>query len=126
MKAYLNALWLFGHDPTNINFSEGVVKSASRLRAEDDASGLSAPRLSALSVVVFAGPISLGGLAKAEQVRPPTISRLVNALEAEGLFEQERKRPLPRFPSTVGVVTSLSMSASTLTERRRSSRSMTE
>ena len=55
------------------------------LRREDDAVGLSAPRLSALSVVVFAGPITLGALAAAEQVRPPTMTRLVQALEAEGL-----------------------------------------
>ncbi len=56
-----------------------------RLRAVDRASGLSAPRLSALSVIVFAGPIRVGDLAEAEQVRPPTISRMVNALEDEGL-----------------------------------------
>ncbi len=37
--------------------------------------------------------------------------RIRAALEAEGLFEQERKRPLPRFPGTVGVVTSLSGAA---------------
>jgi len=56
-----------------------------RLRREDDASGLGAPRLSALSVIVFAGPITLGDLAAAEQVRPPTMTRLVAALEAAGL-----------------------------------------
>lgn len=56
-----------------------------RLRTEDDVTGLSAPRLSALSVIVFAGPIGLGELAAAEQVRPPTMSRLVKELEAEGL-----------------------------------------
>ncbi|MEE2669606.1 MAG: exodeoxyribonuclease VII large subunit [Gemmatimonadota bacterium] len=37
--------------------------------------------------------------------------RIRASLEAEGLFEQERKRPLPRFPKTVGVVTSLSGAA---------------
>jgi DNA-binding MarR family transcriptional regulator len=56
-----------------------------RLRTEDDASGLTAPRLSALSVIVFGGPITLGDLAAAEQVRPPTVSRLVRGLEADGL-----------------------------------------
>jgi len=56
-----------------------------RLRTEDAASGLTAPRLSALSVIVFGGPITLGDLAGAEQVRPPTVSRLVRDLEAEGL-----------------------------------------
>lgn len=59
-----------------------------RLRAEDDAIGLSAPRLSALSVVVFAGPVALSDLAAAEQVRLPTISRLIKDLEQEGLVRR--------------------------------------
>ena len=40
-----------------------------RLRVEDEALGISAPRLSALSVLVFAGPRRVGELAEAEQVR---------------------------------------------------------
>ena len=59
------------------------------LRREDERSGLSAPRLSALSVIVFSGPVTLGELAAAEQVRPPTMTRLVNALEAEGLVARD-------------------------------------
>ena len=59
-----------------------------RLRREDDASGLPAPQLSALSVIVFAGPVTLGALAQAEQVRPPTITRLVDKLEAAGLVDR--------------------------------------
>ena len=59
-----------------------------RLRREDDASGLTAPRLSVLSVVVFAGPRTLGELAAAEQVRPPTMTRLVAALQAQGLVRR--------------------------------------
>jgi DNA-binding MarR family transcriptional regulator len=59
-----------------------------QLRKEDDASGLSAPRLSALSVIVFGGPLSLGQLARAEQVRPPTMTRIVTALEREGLVSR--------------------------------------
>jgi len=50
---------------------------------------LPAPQLSALSVIVFGGPITLGALAEAEQVRPPTITRLVAALEEAGLVERE-------------------------------------
>ncbi len=61
-----------------------------RLRPEDVASGLSVPRLSALSVIVFAGPITIGDLAAAEQVSAPTISRLVKELEQEGLVTRER------------------------------------
>jgi DNA-binding MarR family transcriptional regulator len=60
-----------------------------RLRREDDASGLPAPQLSALSVIVFGGPVTLGDLARAEQVRPPTITKLVAALEAAGLVARE-------------------------------------
>jgi DNA-binding MarR family transcriptional regulator len=55
------------------------------VRVQDAASGISPARLSALSVIVFGGPISLNDLARAEQVRPPTASRIVDALEAEGL-----------------------------------------
>ncbi len=36
-RALLNALWLFGHDPDNISYIEGVARNASRLRAEDAA-----------------------------------------------------------------------------------------
>jgi DNA-binding MarR family transcriptional regulator len=39
--------------------------------------------------VVFGGPLSLGALATAEQVRPPTMSRVVGALEAAGLVTRE-------------------------------------
>jgi DNA-binding MarR family transcriptional regulator len=60
-----------------------------RLRREDDASGLPAPQLSAMSVIVFGGPITLGALATAEQVRPPTITKLVALLEEQGLVERE-------------------------------------
>ena len=61
-----------------------------RVRKEDEASGLGPARLSALSVVVFAGPLTLGELAAAEQVRPPTMTRIVDGLVHDGLV---RKRP---------------------------------
>ena len=56
-----------------------------RLRREDDAIGITSPRLSALSVVVFGGPLTLGQLAAAEQVKPPTMTRIVTGLEEDGL-----------------------------------------
>ena len=59
-----------------------------RVRAEDRWTGLSGPRLSALSVIVFAGPVTVTGLAEAEQVRTPTISRLIADLEQEGLVKR--------------------------------------
>ena len=61
-----------------------------KLRREDAASGLNAPRLSALSVVVFAGPLTLGDLAAAEQVRPPTMTRIVDALAEQGLVSKKK------------------------------------
>lgn len=73
------------------------------LRKEDDASGLSAPRLSALSVVVFGGPVTLGQLARAEQVKPPTMTRIVTGLEKDGLVRRkgdERDGRLTRILAT--------------------------
>src|SRR5687767_6060369 len=59
-----------------------------RLRREDDAIGITSPRLSALSVVVFGGPLTLGQLAAAEQVKPPTMTRIVTGLEQDGLVQR--------------------------------------
>jgi len=59
------------------------------VRKVDEASGLTAARLSALSVLVFGGPTTLGRLAGAEQVSAPTMSRLVHGLERDGLVVRE-------------------------------------
>jgi DNA-binding MarR family transcriptional regulator len=58
------------------------------LRREDEASGLTGPRLSALSVIVHSGPLTMAELAAAEQVRGPTMTRIVDALVREGLAER--------------------------------------
>lgn len=60
-----------------------------RLRVEDEALGISAPRLSALSVLVFAGPKRIGELARIEQVEPPTMTRLVDGLVRDGLVVRQ-------------------------------------
>jgi DNA-binding MarR family transcriptional regulator len=60
-----------------------------RLRVADEALGISAPRLSALSVLVFAGPMRIGELARIEQVEPPTMTRLVDGLVRDGLASRE-------------------------------------
>ncbi len=67
-----------------------------RLRRVDAAMGISPAELSALSVVVFGGPLTLGDLAAAEQVRPPSMTRIVKILEANGFLtrapdEQDRR-----------------------------------
>jgi DNA-binding MarR family transcriptional regulator len=55
------------------------------VRAQDAATRVAPARLSALSVIIFAGPVSLKDLARAEQVRPPTMTRIIDALESAGL-----------------------------------------
>jgi DNA-binding MarR family transcriptional regulator len=56
-----------------------------RLRREDQALGITGARLSALSVIVYGGPVTISALAEAEQVSAPTITRIVDALERDGL-----------------------------------------
>ncbi len=76
-----------------VTVAERLHRSALRLlrllRREDSASGISAARLSALSVLVFGGPCSLGELAAAEQVSAPTMTRLVGELAREGWVRRE-------------------------------------
>ncbi|HZM39742.1 MAG TPA: MarR family transcriptional regulator [Acidimicrobiales bacterium] len=57
-------------------------------RAVDAESGLSPARLSAMSVLVFGGPRTVGRLAEVEGVRSPTMTQLVNGLEADGLVRR--------------------------------------
>ena len=61
-----------------------------RLHREDAAQGTSSTRLSALSVLVFGGPRTLGQLAEAEGVTPPSMTRLVTAMERDGLVARSR------------------------------------
>ncbi|MDX1644663.1 MAG: MarR family transcriptional regulator [Thermoanaerobaculia bacterium] len=61
-------------------------------RPADRDTGLSPERLSLLSVLVYAGPQSLGRLAEIEQVSRPAISRIVKALVDAGLVRRERDR----------------------------------
>jgi DNA-binding MarR family transcriptional regulator len=58
-----------------------------RVRKQDIATGEGPARLSALSVLVFGGPTTLGELAAAEQVKPPTMSRMVAGLGRSRLVE---------------------------------------
>lgn len=76
-------------DRTAERLHAAAIHLLRRLRREDNASGLTGPRLAALSVVVFGGPLTVGALAAAEQVRPPTMTRMVAALEEAGLVTRE-------------------------------------
>jgi DNA-binding MarR family transcriptional regulator len=66
-----------------------AIRLLRRVRREDQTLGLSAARLSALSVIVFAGPIRISALARAEQVQTPTMTPIVAALERDGLVVRE-------------------------------------
>jgi len=56
------------------------------VRKQDVATGEGPARLSALSVLVFGGAKTLGELAAAEQVKPPTMSRIVAGLARSRLI----------------------------------------
>jgi DNA-binding MarR family transcriptional regulator len=61
-----------------------AIRLLRRVRREDDASGLTAARLSALSVLVFSNRMTLGELARAERVSLPTMTRIAAALVKAG------------------------------------------
>ncbi len=60
-----------------------------RLRWENEAVGLTAPAMSALGAIVTAGPLTVGELAARENVRSPTMTRMITWLEAAGLVRRE-------------------------------------
>lgn len=70
---------------TAMHLHSAAIRLLRAVRVADAETGVSAPKLSALSVLTFGGPMSLGALAKVEQVRAPTMSKLVADLEADGL-----------------------------------------
>jgi DNA-binding MarR family transcriptional regulator len=67
-----------------------AIRVLRHARAADVASGLSAARLSVLSVLVFGGPRSVTDLATAEQVAVPTMTRLLQGLERDGYLRRRR------------------------------------
>jgi len=70
------------------------------VRKEDEASGITGAQLSVLSVLAYGGPQTLSALAAAEQVKPPTMSQLVSALEELDLVV---RRPLDRRSSEISL-----------------------
>src|SRR5436309_15784168 len=80
------------HDATAGEVADRLHSAAIHLlravRSGDVATGLSPARLSVLAVLVFGGPRTVGELAAAEQVRSPTMSRLVAGMESDGLVER--------------------------------------
>lgn len=79
-----------GTDPAAVadRLHSGAIHILRGVRREDARTGVSPARLSALSVLVFGGPRRLTDLARAEQVTPPTMSRIVAGMEAHGLIRR--------------------------------------
>jgi DNA-binding MarR family transcriptional regulator len=59
-------------------------------READRPSAVGPAQLSALSVLTYGGPCTIGELAAAEQVAPPTMTRIVQALKARGFVRLKR------------------------------------
>lgn len=66
----------------------GVTRLARRLRQEAEA-GITPSMLSALSSAERRGPLTMRDLCAAEQVQPPTMTRIVAALVEAGLVVRE-------------------------------------
>ena len=71
-------------------FHSAAIHALRHVRREDPSTGLSAARLSALSVLVFGGPRTLGELAAAEQVRPATMTRIAQSLAEDDYARRDR------------------------------------
>ena len=72
--------------------AEAIHASAIRIlrivKVEDIKAGVGPGQLSALSVLVFLGPKTMGELAEAEQVKAPTMTRIVDALVRQQLADR--------------------------------------
>ena len=65
-----------------------VMRLARRLRQQAEGE-VTPSQLSALSTVERLGPLTLGELAAAEQVQPPSMTKIVNGLEQHGFVVRE-------------------------------------
>ena len=86
-----------GVPATELNQLANTVHSVSlrllrQVRVVDGTSGLSGPRISLLSVLVFAGPLPIGKLARIEQISGPAITKLVDGLARDGLARRVRSK----------------------------------
>ena len=86
-------------------------------READKAAPVGPAQLSALSVLVFGGPRTVGQLAAAEQVRSATMSGIVAALETKGMVSRE-PHPTDHRSTTVHATTAGTRVLRSARERR--------
>jgi DNA-binding MarR family transcriptional regulator len=91
-----------------------ATRLARRLRQQAD-SGFTLTQLSALAVIDRHGPLTLGALADHERVAPPSITKVVAKLEADGLVE----RAIDPADRRVTYVTTTKVGRDLLAESRR-------
>jgi DNA-binding MarR family transcriptional regulator len=65
------------------------MRLARRLRNEREDTSLTLTQLSTLGTLARLGPITLGELAAAERIQPPSMTRIVSGLEERGLVNRE-------------------------------------
>jgi DNA-binding MarR family transcriptional regulator len=65
-----------------------AIRLLRMVRTEDAQAGIGPAQLSALSVLVFGGAKTVTELAALEQVRPPTMSRIVDGLVGKRLVQR--------------------------------------
>ena len=65
-----------------------AIRLLRMVRVEDAQAGIGPAQLSALSVLVFGGAKTVSELASLEQVRPPTMSRIVEGLAQKKLVQR--------------------------------------
>jgi DNA-binding MarR family transcriptional regulator len=81
-----------GADETADALHSAALRLLRRARKADAQMDLDGPRASALSVLVYGGPLPLTRLAAVERVSPPAMTKTVAALARAGLVRRERSR----------------------------------
>ena len=79
-----------------------VMRLARRLRAERSDGTLGLSQLSALSTLEHHGPLSPTALAELERIQPPSMTRVIAALEGRGLVER-RPHPSDRRQAVIAI-----------------------
>jgi DNA-binding MarR family transcriptional regulator len=64
------------------------ITRLARILRQEDAGSLGPTMSSALATITHDGPLTLGGLAAREHVAPPSITKVVDQLEAKGLVHR--------------------------------------
>ena len=83
-------------------FRIAVMRLSRRLRSERSDETLGLSQLSALSTLMRSGPLSPTALAELERIQPPSMTRVITALEERGLVERA-PHPSDRRQSVIAI-----------------------